>query len=176
MTSRGWRIATFIAVGVWLLLVARLYVADLWDETNGMVAFSDRSQSLAFKTGFVLTHSLGLWRPVSILPAVVVLHFIPDFDVNWRVLRGVNTLLVLVSLGLMLRAARRAGEPDDPRRDFVVTLAFLFSGSAIITAGWYANLCDAWGLLFVMIGLWLLMDNRALAAGVVFGIGVFAKE
>lgn len=173
---RRWRLATYAAVAVWILLIVRLFVADLWDETNGMVYFSNPAMTLGQKLGFIMTHPLGFWRPLATALCVVVLHFVTDFDTSFRLLRMMNTLFVLVSLWWLLRSLRAAGEPEDARRDFVVTLAFLFSGSAIITAGWFADVFDAVGLWFVMGGMLLLLRGRDLAAGVVIGIGMFAKE
>jgi hypothetical protein len=59
---------------------------------------------------------------------------------------------------------------------FVMTLAFLFSGSAVITAGWYANIFDASALLLIAIAIRLLFRDKAIAAGVVLGIAFFCKE
>ncbi|HJQ40576.1 MAG TPA: hypothetical protein VKB93_25815 [Thermoanaerobaculia bacterium] len=177
MEVNRWRLATRIAIGIWVLLIVRLYVTDLWDETVGLVYFGGQvSQSLMEKLRFIMVNPLGFWRPIPTIFCVVILHLFTDFEVSFRVLRGFSTLFVLTSLWLLMRSLRAANEPDHPRRDFFVTLAYLFSGSAIITAGWYADIYDAIGLLFVMGGMLLLMRGRDLSAGVVIGIGAFAKE
>ncbi len=177
MTGGGWRVATRVAIGIWVLLIVRLYVCDLWDETVGLVYFGGQvPQTLLSKLQFIMVNPLGFWRPIPTIFCVAVLHFFTDFEVSFRVLRGFSTLFVLTSLWLLMRSLRAANEPDDPRRDFFVTLAYLFSGSAVITAGWYADIYDAIGLLFVMGGMLLLMRGRDVAAGVVIGIGAFAKE
>jgi hypothetical protein len=202
MAMNRWRLATRIAIGIWVLLIVRLYVTDLWDETVGLVYFGGQvPQSLLSKLQFVMVNPLGFWRPIPTIFCVVMLHLFTDFEVSFRVLRACSTLFVLTSLWLLMRSLRAAGssgsrvlgssvpptrgpeEPrtrgpsfDDPRRDFFITLAYLFSGSAVITAGWYADIYDAIGLLFVMGGMLLLMRGRDLTAGVVIGIGAFAKE
>jgi hypothetical protein len=150
-------------------------IADVWDETNGMLAFCDPAHSLGFNVHFVLTQSLGFWRPLPTLIAAVLLHFVRDFDVNWRILRGIDMAMLVGAVALFLRAIERSSERDE-RRDVVFTIALLFSGSAVITAGWYANIFDASALLMLALGTWLLSKERAIEAGVVFGVAFFCKE
>ena len=167
--SKGWRIAMFVAIAIWIVFAVRLMIADVWDETNGMLAFSAASP-LADKLRFVLTQSLGFWRPLPTLLVTIVLHFVRDFDISWRILRGLNMLMLLASLLLMLRMTQSAA------LRFALTVAFLFSGSAIITAGWYANIFDASALLLVLLGLTLLLRGHDVAGGVLLGIAFFCKE
>jgi hypothetical protein len=170
--ERRWRIAMWAAVIVWAILAFRLMIADVWDETNGMLYFSDVSISLGTKLHFVLTQSLGFWRPLATLIAAVVLHAIPSFNVSWRVLRAIDMLMLIGALLLFLRAVG----PMPARRRFLFTVALLFSGSAIITAGWYANIFDATTLLLIALGLSLLTRGHDIAAGVIFGLAFYAKE
>jgi Glycosyltransferase family 87 len=200
--SKRWMYATLTAVLFWIALVVRLMVADVWDETNGMLAFSSAAMSLGQKVQFVLTQSLGFWRPLPTLLVTVVLHFVRDFDVSWRVLRGVNVVLLLAAGWVLVQAVPRSswgsseflrgdgpeelrGTPRNPRNSapawatpagFIFVLAFLFSGSALITTGWYANVFDASALLLMAIALSLLLRGRDVAAGVVLGIAFFCKE
>lgn len=169
------RIASIVAVIVWIALMIRLMIADVWDETNGMLAFCDPLHTLGFNVHFVLTQSLGFWRPLPTLLCVGVLHFIRDFDVNWRILRVIDMTMLLGAAFLFARAIERWSERDETR-DLVFTIALLFSGSAVITAGWYANIFDASALLMLAAGAFLLSRERAIEAGVVFGIGFFCKE
>ena len=169
------RIAAIAVALVWLALVTRLMIADLWDETNGMLAFCDPAHTLGWKMHFVLTQSLGFWRPLPTLLAALVLHVVRSFDVNWRLLRFVNAAELLGSVALLTGAIGRWSGRDE-RRDLVFTVAVLFSGSAIITAGWYANIFDASALLVIAAGLWLLSRGRAIEAGVVFGVAFYCKE
>jgi len=163
------------AILVWFVLAIRLMIADVWDETNGMLYFSDVSISLATKIHFVLTQSLGFWRPLPTLIAAVFLHFIPSFNVSWRVLRLVNMLMMTGALLLLLNAADRWSARSDRRR-FFFTIAFLFSGSGFIAAGWYANIFDVTAMLILAAGLSQLARGRDVAAGVIFGVAFFAKE
>jgi hypothetical protein len=173
--DQRWRVAMWIALAVWALLALRLMIADVWDETNGMLYFSDVSIPLGDKIHFVLTQSLGFWRPLSTLIAALFLHFIPLFDASWRVLRLVNMLMMSGALLLFLDAANR-WSPRSERRRFLFTVAFLFSGSGIIAAGWYANIFDVTALLLIALGLALVSRGRELEAGVIFGIAFYAKE
>lgn len=171
MDSKRWRLVLAVAVTVWLACMVRLMIADVWDETNGMLAFSSPAQTLGQKVQFVLTQSLGFWRPLPTLAVTVVLHSVRDFDVSWRVLRALNILLLLGAAWFFHRAARHP----------LFTIAFLFSGSAVITAGWYANVFDASALLLIAVATWLLLRENGhsksdLAAGVLLGIAFFCKE
>ncbi|HYI13322.1 MAG TPA: hypothetical protein VEK57_30020 [Thermoanaerobaculia bacterium] len=193
--SKRWRYATLAAVALWIGLAVRLMVADVWDETNGMLAFSSDAMSLGQKLQFVLTQSLGFWRPLPTLFVTVVLHFVRDFDVSWRVLRVVNIVLLLAAARVLVGAVARRSDGTDGTdgtygtygtyrtyrtaagpAGFIFTLAFLFSGSAIITAGWYANVFDASALLLIAVAMSLLLRGRDLAAGVVLGVAFFCKE
>jgi hypothetical protein len=173
--SKVWRFATIAAVAVWLVFAIHLMVADVWDETNGMLLFSSATSSLAQKLGFVLTHSVGFWRPLPTLLAAVVLHAVRDFDVSWRLLRFFDMAMLLGALAMFDAALVEWSGPSEPRR-FVLAIALLYSGSAVITAGWYANLFDAAVLLLVAAGTLLLARQRSISAGLLFGIAFFCKE
>lgn len=170
-----WRAARYAAIGVWIVLVVRLMVADVWDETNGMLAFSTGTQTLGSKLEFVFTKSVGFWRPLPTAFAAFVLHFVRDFSVSFRVLRFVNIALLLAALAFLLRAIDHWTERDERMR-FLVTIALLFSGSGVIVAGWYANIFDASSLALIAFGLLLQSRGRHLEAGFVYGVAFFCKE
>ena len=173
--NRWWRIATAVLVAVWLVAVLRLMIADVWDETNALVAFGSESWSTGEAVRFVFTQSMGIWRPLPSALAVVVIRGIGDPDVSWRVMRGLNVVLLLVALALLIRAMNRWSAPSAPRTT-LFTLTFLYSSGAVITAGWFANLFDAWTLLFIAGGLLLMTQGRMIAAGLLFGVAFFFKE
>lgn len=179
MDERRWRYVTYAAIGIWIVFAVRLMIADVWDETNGMLAFSSTAMTLGQKLELVLTKSLGFWRPLPTLVVVFVLHFVRDYDVSWRILRFVDIALLLGALAVLLRtAASGSSAPETRNPPFapLFTIAFLFSGSAVITAGWYANIFDASVVLLLAIGLSLLLRGKELAAGIVFGVAFFCKE
>jgi hypothetical protein len=172
--SRRWAAATAALIAVWLAFVVLLMIADVWDETNGMLLFSSPAMTLAQKVRFVLTQSLGFWRPLPTLVITFVLHAVPSFDVSWRILRALNAALILGALAFLLQAVRSDDTRDSDAPLF--TLAFLFSGSAVIAAGWYANAFDAAALFLIAAGTFILLRGKAVAAGVVFGVAFFCKE
>jgi hypothetical protein len=178
--SKGWRVATVAAIVLWLGLAVRLMIADVWDETNGMLFFSSAATSLGDKLRFVLTQSLGFWRPLPTLLLATVLHLVPDFDVSWRVLRAINIVALIAAFALLVDALRSwrfdGSARVAPWRTLLFALAFFYSSSAVITAGWFANAFDAFALLAIAAGLALLARERAIAAGVVFGLAFFCKE
>jgi hypothetical protein len=174
--QRCWRYATYFVTAIWIVFMVRLMIADVWDETNGMLAFSSDAMSLGGKLKFVLTQSLGFWRPLPTLLVVKVLHFLPDFDVSWRILRAINIVMIVGAVQLLLDTAEAKGVLR-----FIMTVALLFSGSAVIAAGWYANIFDVSALLLIAVALRLLLrtgarTNDAIAAGVIIGIAFFCKE
>jgi hypothetical protein len=104
------------------------------------------------------------------------MHFVPDFAVSWRVLRVVNMAFLLGALLFFGKALQRWIGPVVPRDRFIYAIAALFSGSAIITAGWYPIIFDAASLFLIAWGLALLARGRSLTAGIVFGVAFFCKE
>jgi hypothetical protein len=98
-----------VTVALWLVAVGRLMIADVWDETNGMVAFGGESLSLAAKLDVALTESLGFWRPLPTALVVSVLHLLPGSDVAWLVLRAANAVMLLVAVRLLLNLVRPSG-------------------------------------------------------------------
>lgn len=168
------RKATIALVIVWLLALARLFIADVWDETNGLVVFKVPGQTAIDIVNVILKTPLPFWRPVPTIFAALVIHWTPP-EVAWRLLRAVNVALILGALALLIHTLRAWNGRDD-RRDALFALATLFSGGAIIVAGWYANLFDAFVMLFLAVGLWLIQRGRFVAAGLVFGAAFFFKE
>jgi hypothetical protein len=136
-----------------------------------MLAFSSAAMSLGAKLKFVLTQSLGFWRPLPTLLVALVLHAVPDFDISWRILRAINIAMIVAAVHVLLTTIDTRGALR-----FFATIAMLFSGSAIIAAGWFANIFDASALMMIAIALRLLLRDRAIAAGVVLGIAFFCKE
>lgn len=171
----AWRVATYAAVGIWIFLMLLLMIADVWDETNGMLFFSDPAHSFSEVAIFALTESLGFWRPLPTLVAATVLHAVQNFEISWRLLRALNILLLLFALMCLIRTIDAWSERNE-RRTFMVTVALLFSGSAVITAGWYANIFDASALALAALAFLMMTRGRFVTAGLILGIGFFCKE
>src|SRR5437762_7371844 len=113
------RKATFVLVIVWLLAVARLFVADVWDETNGLVVFNVPGQTVGDIVRVILKTPLPFWRPIPTIFAALVIHWTPP-ELAWRLLRVFNVALILGALALMIRTLEAWGGRDD-RRDFFLT-------------------------------------------------------
>lgn len=174
--AKAWRVATGTIIAIWLLGVARLFIADVWDETNGLVVFgSANGQSALQIVRVILKTPLPFWRPVPTILAALAIHWIPDPELAWRFLRVVNVALVLAALWLLLKTLE-AWDGRSERRNTFFALAYLFSGGAIIVAAWYANIFDASVMLMVAWGLLFLARGRFWIAGLLFGVAFFFKE
>ena len=172
MSDRAWTTVTAALVAIWVAAMVRLMIADVWDETNGLVAFHAMPLGQLVETA--LLRSLGFWRPVPTLVAALVIRATP-FDVAWRLLRGLNIILIL---GAALMCARALGVWTGAswRRTALFTLTTLYSAAAILCAGWYANIFDVAALLLLSAAIFLIARERFVAAGVVMGIAFFCKE
>jgi hypothetical protein len=170
----NWRRSTYALAIVWIAAMARLFVADVWDESNALVVFGDAHQSAGQLVGTILKTPLPFWRPIPTIFAALTIHVLPP-DVAWPLLRIVNMLMILGAVALMIRALAEWAGRDD-RRDFFFVFATLFSAGAIIVAGWFANIFDASVLLLAAWGLVLITRGWFLEAGFVFGVAFFFKE
>ena len=170
----AWRYATFGIVLLWIAAMARLFIADVWDETNALVIFGDAHQSAGQLVAMILKTPFPFWRPIPTIVTALTIHLLPP-DVAWPLLRIVNMLMILGAVALFLRALDIWAGRDD-RRDFFLVFATLFSAGAVITGGWFANIFDASVLLLVAWGLVLITRGWFMEAGFVFGIAFFFKE
>lgn len=154
--------------------MARLFIADVWDETSALVIFGDAHQSAGQLVATILRTPLPFWRPIPTIITALTIHVLPA-GVAWPALRIVNMLMILGAVVLFVRALRNWAGADD-RRDFVFVLATLFSAGAIIVAGWFANIFDASVLLLAAWGIVLVTRGWFLEAGFIFGAAFFFKE
>jgi hypothetical protein len=154
--------------------MARLFIADVWDESSALVIFGDAHKTAMQLVSTILKTPLPFWRPVPTIIIALTIHVLPA-GAAWPLLRIVNMLMILGAVALLLRAVNIQAGRDD-RRDFFFVFATLFSAGAIITAGWFANIFDASVLLLAASGLLLLARRWFVEAGFVFGIAFFFKE
>jgi hypothetical protein len=174
--AKAWRFARYAVVAIWIAAMARLFIADVWDETNALVVFGRGSgQSAMQLIRVILKTPLPFWRPIPTILVALVIHWIPDPEVTWRLLRGVNIAVVLGALWLFLKTLD-AWDGRSERRNTIFTIAYLFSGGAIIVATWFANIFDACVMLFIAWGLLLVTRNKFVSAGLIFGVAFFFKE
>jgi hypothetical protein len=169
-----WRRGTYAVVIAWIAAMARLFIADVWDESSALAVFGDARQTAMQLVSTILKTPLPFWRPIPTIFAALTIHVLPP-DAAWPFLRIVNMLMILGAVALLLRAITEWTGRDD-RRDFVFVFATLFSAGAIIVAGWFANIFDASVLLLAAWGLLLVARGWFLEAGFVFGFAFFFKE
>ncbi|HEV7425865.1 MAG TPA: hypothetical protein VGQ46_05820 [Thermoanaerobaculia bacterium] len=169
-----WRRGTYAVVIVWIVAMARLFIADVWDESSALAVFGDPHQSAAQLVSMILKTPLPFWRPIPTIFAALAIHVLPA-NVAWPFLRVVNILIILAAVALLVRALTSWSGRDD-QRDFVFVFATLFSAGAIIVAGWFANIFDASVLLLIAWGLLLVTRRWFLEAGFIFGAAFFFKE
>ena len=174
--AKAWRLARYAVIAIWLLAMARLFIADVWDETNALVVFGRGSgQSALQLIRLILKTPLPFWRPLPTILVALSIHWIPDTEVTWRLLRVVNVASVLAALWLFQKTLD-AWDGRSERRNALFTFAYLFSGGAIIVATWFANIFDAAVMLLVAWGLLLVTRNKFVSAGLLFGLAFFCKE
>ena len=165
---------TWAIVAVWVVAVAFLFIADVHDETSGLVVFGNPAQTSIDIVRTILKTPLPFWRPVPTIFAALLIHAFPP-EVSWRLLRIINILLILGALAFILRALREWDGPDD-RRDALFAWTYLMSGGAIIVGTWFANIFDASAMLLIAWGLLEVARKHFVAAGVIFGAAFFCKE
>ena len=162
---------------VWAAIVVKLMVTDVWDESRALNLFQHHGPTKLISSNWMqdASRDVVIFRPVPMIAFTVIGAAFDDPEIVWRLLRSMNAVLVLASGGLLLGVIRlRRGV--DLVRDVIFVAAFLFSGSAVITAGWFANGFDAMALFFVALATYLLARGNGWAAGASVGLAFFSKE
>ncbi len=170
----GARILVFAS---WIGVVSALMVTDLWDESRGLV-LADQLDFVELVRTTTVQDPTGegvLFRPVPFVVFAAVAESLASFELVWRVMRAICAACVMASVLLLGQAIRRFGRRDVVPR-LTMDVALLWSGAAVITASWFANLFDAMALLGVAAGIALLSRRAGLSAGLAIGVGVFCKE
>jgi hypothetical protein len=160
---------------LWLLVLVWLQVADVYDETTGLVIFHDSPSSLTATLVSVWTKAIGLWRPLPTAVAASVLKLVPDRDTAWIAMRWINAAAFLAGLGILHLLLLRSGVRTRWRHA-VLAGGVLLSGSGILAGSWYASLFDVSVMLLIAAGLWLAAEERPIAAGLAIGLAFFCKE
>lgn len=174
---RSWVVAVGVVVILWTAVVAQLMVADVWDESSALSLFQEYDFAELLSSNWKQAEAGGvvLFRPLPFLVFTGLASVMQDPEITWRLLRGVNAALVLASCFLLHGAIRRR-RGVDPGRDLSFWVLYLFSGSAIITASWFANGFDAMALFFIAFAANQLTRDRGWMAGVALGLAFFCKE
>ncbi|MBN2056647.1 hypothetical protein JW905_17100 [bacterium] len=158
-------------IGIWLLLVHWLMIADVWDETNGLLFFEQFR--LAELLPVIWTVPLfGLYRPLAMSAAVLISKAAPTYGAAWLLLRWCNAGMLLA--GLMILASLLADRGRRQRSNLLWLLPF--SAPFLLSAGWGAAIFDTSALLLICAGLHLLHRRWWLSAGLLLGLAWFCKE
>ncbi|MFN2239331.1 MAG: hypothetical protein ABR524_08060 [Thermoanaerobaculia bacterium] len=174
----SWRLPLTPVVPIvllWLLVLVWLQIADVYDETTGLVIFHDSPRPLTTTLVSVWTSAIGLWRPLPTAVAASVLKLVPDRDAAWIAMRWINAAAFLAGLGILHLLLMRSGVRDRWRHAALAG-GVLLSGSGILAGSWYASLFDVSVMILIAAGLWLAADERPVLAGLAIGLAFFCKE
>jgi hypothetical protein len=152
-------------------------VTDVWDESRALDWIENYGVGELVLSNWKPPEAgpVVLFRPLPMILVTVVAKAIGNFEAAWRALRLVNAGLILLGLSFALSFVRTI-RGDDPMRDLLLTIAVLWSGSAMICAGWFANVFDVSVFFLLALGFRELAKGRGLRAGSAFGAAFFCKE
>src|SRR4051812_37973075 len=88
-TEKGWRLATYAVVLLWIAAMSRLFIADVCDEPFALVLFADAHQPAGHLVSMILKSPMPFWRPIPTIFTGLAIHLLP-FNVAWPSLRIVN--------------------------------------------------------------------------------------
>lgn len=161
---------------IWFFLMVCLMQADVWDETKGLHLFEQLPNSLIDNISTIWSGNLGgMYRPLSVSLAYIVSIIVDDYTYKWKLLRAINICFLLTSLIMLLRTSQ-VWFGKNHYRELLFTVVFLFSGSAISIAGWFANILDASVLLCLSTGIFFISRHRYYLASIILGLAFFCKE
>lgn len=165
----------FIMVIPWLYLMHTLMIADVWDETNFLLAlqlapFSEFS--LLESIQFFWTNKISIYRPLPMSVVLIIEQFAASDFVYFRYFNIIMLLLSLIFLSQSLHNFFTL----NTSRIFAFFVIALYSSSFLITGGWFANIFDALSLFFISVGIFLLSKEKYTSSAVVIGLSFFCKE
>ncbi len=168
----GFILAALALCLLWLVWMQGLMVTPVWDETNFLTNLRGLgSWGELVRAAWI---ELPIVRPIPLTVYGSLLRWFPEIE-GWALLRGLNQLVLLGAFGLLLGYVRRM-RGEAPSRDLLFLALFLFSAGAVLTGSWFAQMFDAWALLLLAAGLWLLSRHAPWAAAVAFALGFLCKE
>lgn len=175
--SRRFQLVLAAIGAAWLIMISRLMITDVWDETNALLLFA--SEPLASMNFFEAMLAVWLQQlPLDIyrpLGSSLALGLGKLSGGSFLFLRYCNALLMLGSVSLLARALvlRRDMEVGRAIAFFAI---LLFSASSLITATWFANIFDAACLFFLALAIRLYVSGNLWGCGISFALAVFCKE
>src|SRR4051795_13642900 len=96
-----WRRGTYAVVIVWIAAMARLFIADIWDESSALVVFGDAHQTMLQLVSTILKTPLPFWRPIPTIFAALAIHVLPP-GLLGPFLRIVTMLMILGAVALLI--------------------------------------------------------------------------
>lgn len=162
---------------IWLWWIDQLMIADVWDETNGILLLTTEpligsSPLEALRIFWLHELPLNIYRPLG---SSLFFLLAQATDGNFVILRYFNSLLLLAAIGL-ITSVLFTDRNVKPWRCLAFFTLGLFSASAAITAGWFANIFDASCLFLIALSLRLLVSNGLMASALCLSLAAFCKE
>ena len=163
-------------------------IADVWDEINALVILSvepGASASLfeSAKMFWLQELPLDTYRPLA---STFFIVFAKLTNGSFIFLRYLNAAFILGAAALFSSVLNQQGEDDggsnggskDNRkaRALAFYTIFLFSSSALITAGWFANIFDASCLFFIALAAKSYNSKNYVAYGISMVLAIYCKE
>jgi hypothetical protein len=176
LLSSYYRYFYLVLAIAWLILISNLMIADVWDETNALVILSAEpvaSASLfeAAKMFWLQELPLDIYRPLGSTFFIVIAKLTNG---SFVFLRYVNAAFILAAAVLFSSVLHQQGAAKE--RALAFYAIFLFSSSALITAGWFANIFDASCLFFLALATKFYSSKNYLAYGVAMVLAIYCKE
>jgi hypothetical protein len=165
-----------ILIAIWCATLAPLFITDVWDETNALIFFDSLHEDDSFRIyDFFFQRTGQLYRPIPFSLSFIVSSIIDDNHNLWKSLRVLSAFFVVSSV-LMLLSSLHRWFSIKRSEAFLITFAWLFSGPAIITATWFANLFDGAVCFFSSLGIFALSREKWSGSILAFGCAFFCKE
>lgn len=175
----------YLVLGVaWLFLINNLMIADVWDETNALVILSAEPVASAslFESArmfWLQELPLDIYRPLG---STFFIVFAKLTNGSFVFLRYVNAAFILAAAVLFSSVLNQQGEKNEENngeskeRALAFYTIFLFSSSALITVGWFANIFDASCLFFIALATKFYSSKNYLAYGISMVLAIYCKE
>ena len=162
----------------WLVSMMALMIADVWDETNALLIFSNWRNSLTFNEviAHIWTESVAnLYRPFPLSIAFIVDTMSPNREFSWHALRLLNIVTLIACFGLLLSIIRKRIQLTADK-ELLISSAYFGSSAVIISAGWFANIFDVFTLFFLLLGINSILKGNWVSAFLSFTVSFFCKE
>lgn len=175
----------YLVIGVaWLFLISNLMIADVWDETNALVILSAEPVASAglfeaAKMFWLQELPLDIYRPLGSTFFIVLAKLTNG---SFIILRYANAAFLLAAAVLFSSVLSQQKEnktlskTELKSRALAFYTIFLFSSSALITVGWFANVFDASCLFFIALATKSYSSKNYAACAISMVLAIYCKE